>query len=119
MAFGPMTQQPGFCDGVFRVLVAFVNKNKTEISVTLSMRGSVVTGMLVPSSKALPIMLTAVLGELDEDMRGSERDQESPVFFHMEGARFFNSGEALPSQGGFVFRGRIDEVSGFGIGELK
>lgn len=126
-------------DWFLQNLVSIVNNSGIEFGVTLSVEGMVLSGTLVSGKKYFEIFAeqfaNAYPGKADtkEEIREAlaknaelytEREEDEsrppPQFIHLEDCRHFStSGHVLPGNQGFLWRGRINAVSGFSLGSLS
>jgi hypothetical protein len=125
-------------DWYLQSLVSTVNTLETlEIGITLVVGGSVVSGRLVSGKKYFETFAKEFSdpwpGETKEQIRAAfarhadiykidEKGQENPPppqFIHLIDARCFYPGSELPNNGGVLWRGKINAVSGFSLGALS
>lgn len=124
-------------DAFIRGLVILANAG-IETAVTLAVGGFLISGFLVSGKRyfeyfASDAALASIEGEAKEEMRkfllsfetlyepAPEGEQRPlPVFLHLRDARYFhNSGNALPSDRGIWWRGRISDVHGITLGAMS
>lgn len=104
-----------------------------RIPVTLTVGGTLVTGTIIEGGRYIDQLLDAAVHPTDrsaEDIREAlggfrEAYRQGQVFeagrlglIHLEGAKFFSPGAAQPSLvdgEGVLWRGRLDQVSGFSV----
>jgi len=126
-------------DWVFENLVRSVNtEDHFFMSVTLCVNGGVLTGELISPRLyfyeygKLWEQVLAKAGDFAQKIRGNWEaigekelaelrgsDRKTVTFFHLRNARIVVGPQPIPNVGGFLWRGRISEVSGFAIGSLN
>lgn len=128
-------------DHLLRLLVTFANSEAGPL-VTISVNGGFITGKLIGSqryfeqlgamfqsaaeSAADPGYAALMADTLRLYARGAsdfwsgdettENKSDGIIHIHLENARFFSPGHAPEPADGFLWRGRVSEVSGFAIG---
>jgi hypothetical protein len=128
-------------DWYLQSLVSIVNSASTEgteieISLTLVVGGSLVSGMLISGKKyfdifadefsaAWPGEKSSIRESFASNGKIYEKDDESegkskplPQFIHMRNARVYNGGSPFPQKQGVLWRGKINAVSGFNLGSV-
>lgn len=64
--------------------------------------------------------IKAALSRYGEIYSSGDDEPPPPTYIHIKSAKFFhNSGKPIPGNRGVWWRGRISEVAGFSLGELK
>lgn len=123
----PTYQTP---DWFLAMLVGFANEYQTAQSITLFVEGAVVTGKLIGGREYFTRLAETMAGTPDLFAKISDafypagEDTEKPdvrlSFIHLKDARVYQSGVQLPQNyKGLVWRGRLEAVSGFTIGEME
>jgi hypothetical protein len=112
-------------DQMLRLLNERAEDSDTEFRITLDVRGSIVSGLLVSQTSWLELWSKQV----DEDWRAelrdlfesaaSEGDTRSDGFLHLKDAQYWHGPEPLPTNMTFLWRGRLSEVSGWAEGSLS
>lgn len=131
--------QTEYNDWFLQSLVNISTNASLNIGITLQVSGMLVSGQLVGGQKyfeAFAEELSAGCGDLDPDSEfkkiiasfgdrykpdpTGEEKRPLPHYIHLKNARFFNtSGKPIPGNRGVWWRGRLCEVGGFILGELK
>lgn len=127
-------------DGMLEVLVAVVNNTKSEMSMTLSIPGGVITGLLIGYREWLSRieariardspnaagMFDAWAEQDDETQWGDELEDSDvprtmPNFVHLADANYVEWSGLIPNEDseGLMWRGRLSEVSGWSLGSFK
>lgn len=120
-------------DGMLELLVAAVNGTKTQMSVTLSIPGGIITGLMISYGEWLRLVDERILrdspnatGMLDMwiEQEAETRDDEShtlPNFVHLTGAGYveWSGMSPNPDTDGLLWRGRLSEISGWSLGSFK
>lgn len=123
-------------DWFLQDLVATVNSGLFEVGVTLFVEGLIVSGRLVSGKRYFAaigqqfydgcpgneetkqMMRDAFEGKGEIYDRKDDADVPPPQFIHLIDALCFgHSGAPIPNDGPVVWRGRINAVSGFYIGQ--
>jgi hypothetical protein len=122
-------------DWFLQILVSLANHGSLEMSITLVLGGSVVSGTLISGKKYFDMFSSSFSaawpGEDKEEIRQSfakygtifdqEDEQEQmpqPQYIHLADARFPSPNGNMPTNSGVLWRGRINAISGFSLGEL-
>jgi hypothetical protein len=125
-------------DWYLQLLVSICNRSGLEIGITLTVGGSVVSGMLVGGKKYFETfakqfsdawpgtdkeVLRSALAQSASlyDHATDDRDKSAspPVqYIHLANARIFHGHQVLPNSG-VLWRGKINAVSGFSLGSLS
>lgn len=124
-------------DWFLQSLVSTVNKTDLEIGITLVVGGSIVSGRLVGGKRYFEIFAKefsamwpegssdaiyqafAKYGEIYSQEENHKEDGPPPQFIHLVDSRCFFPGNQLPDNKGVLWRGRINSVSGFSLGQLS
>lgn len=125
-------------DWFLQNLVNIVNTSDLEFGITLVVGGSVVSGRLVGGKKYFETFASefsaawndeskesiykafAQHGDRYEQKEGEEgKDIPPPQFIHLIDSRCFYPGNQLPNNRGVLWRGKINAVSGFSLGQLS
>ena len=132
-----LAQDGNSVDWFLQNLVSIANSGSLEFGVTLFTEGLIVSGQLVSGKKYFSTFANefsdAYPGDDDSKAniksvfesngeiydRGSDADVPPPQFIHLINARCFaHNGQPLPNNRGVTWRGRINAVSGFNLGQL-
>lgn len=132
----PILTSPIDSDWFLRSLVKTVNDNELMLGITLTVGGVLVTGTLV-SGRAYFEDFADRLSQSFEDPAAAAQVHDSfhqlggiydrqpnpddllPSYVHLKDVRFFSpAGGSLPDHDGVWWRGRIDQVQGFVLGQL-
>lgn len=132
-------------DALLAGLVSQANTIGFHQSITLFVKGVVITGVLIGGRRfyelfgeAMDIVASQALKKVPDgtvanlykeagekkypfDKTGNEKsdDVSDPTFIHLEGARFLmGNGIFVPATGHF-WRGRLNQIDGFMLGEMK
>lgn len=126
-------------DHFLQYLVSLINGiGNAEMGITLTVGGSVVSGMLISGDKYFEEFSTAFaagFGEADESTqnikssvnrfgdkyrndRASEDSVEPPVYIHLKKAKHYSAAGAIPRQH-VIWRGKISAVDGFSLGIMS
>jgi hypothetical protein len=124
-------------DWFLQRLVSIVNESGVEFGITLVVSGSIVSGRLVSGkkyfetfakefsdpmaedSRASVYQAFAQYGEIYSSSEGEGSDTPPPQFIHLLDSRCYFPGNQLPSNRGVAWRGKINAVSGFSLGQLS
>ncbi|WP_416149438.1 gas vesicle accessory protein GvpU [Salipaludibacillus sp. HK11] len=118
-------------DPTIEYLVELCNTAGYTFSVTLSIKGSIVTGKIIGRKQYFEEMShlferdgLEVIAEgykefskvfdAEEDL---EEDMKTPYHIHLKDAKYVSSNGLFP-QNGMMWRGRIKEIDGFSLGNL-
>jgi hypothetical protein len=120
-------------DWYLQRLVALANEHEVHIGMTLVVGGSLVTGTLIGGKTYFDSFADAfTTGWPGDDtskaamrdyfggpasMYGDAKSGENPQFIHLKNASVRTLQGAIPTNG-FLWRGRISEVSGFSLGQI-
>ncbi len=127
-------------DWFLQTIVRIVNEGDSEIGVTLTLGGTVISGLLVGGAKYFEAFGNEFASAFKEpeiaaniysafsshskiyEKKESESEAEEvlpPIYIHLKNAKFFhNSGPAFPTNRGIWWRGRLSSVDGFALGVL-
>jgi hypothetical protein len=126
-------------DFFLQLLTDIVNKSDSEIGVTLSVGGNLISGLLVSRSKyfeAFGTEFASAFHELpdvaanlyssfsqlgDTYTQSSNPDQPPPpvIYIHLKNAKhFYGNAAPIPSNRGVWWRGRLSSIDGFSLGNL-
>jgi len=138
-------EEEDFSDGtdwLLRAIIKNYSQSGYEIGVTLTVGGSVISGLLISGRSyfaELAKMLVSnsvseddIFAELADDLGGLGAEiydkptdapddwQQSPItFIHLKGARFHAPGHAgIPLKDGFLWRGKLASIDAFSIGSF-
>lgn len=125
-------------DWFLQKLVSVVNTSPLEFGITLFAEGLIISGQLVGGKKYFATFAQEFSdsypgdNEAKADMKeafesnGNIYDQEldaempPPQFIHLINARCFaHNGQPLPNNRGIAWRGKINAISGFNLGQLS
>lgn len=122
---------PTETDWFLAKLVNTVNKNTDiGISITLNVRGQIVTGFLIGGATYFEEFSTQFadaygteevresIAEYKDLYTNSDEDSPPPQYIHLRDAQTLEGKNLLPQGGGTLWRGRLSEVSGFSLGQL-
>ena len=123
-------------DALLQDLVAIVNRTRMEMSVTLLVSGGLVTGRLIDGKTYYEKFAELYTGALERGIPGVEVKEIKAGFIakgaiydevddrtrpyqmvHLDNARFQSAAGFVPAEG-MLWRGRINAVSGFSLGEF-
>lgn len=127
-------------DGYLQTFIGTVEKVDAEIGITLNVSGTIITGNLVSRQrywqgvvedfKSSENETARLIGESLGDFE-AEDENESPEenvqddtdfeqfnFIHLKNATFLTNGKNIPTNRGVHWRGRVDSVDGFTLGNL-
>lgn len=98
-----------------------------RLQLTLNVGGMLVTGLLINHEQYMKQFLGGFIHEIWEkhgdkdEAKLKDAAEAAPEFIHLESARFFVPGQhPIPTTGaGVLWRGRLDAIVGFNIGELR
>ncbi|RZM78704.1 gas vesicle accessory protein GvpU [Leptolyngbya iicbica] len=123
-------------DRLLQALALVPEKTSIELGITLNLDGLLVTGFVISQeayfeqltqgireTKAddeMKSLLEDFLTELKEPIIKSTAEKATfPRFIHLRDAKLYPSeGKGMPSLGSTLWRGDIDSVSGFCLGEM-
>ncbi|MFM0060631.1 hypothetical protein PQR64_33910 [Paraburkholderia phytofirmans] len=129
-----MVERPKI-DFYLQHLVTMANTEGVEMGITVILGGTVVTGQLISGKTYFESFgeMFASAWNADEDGKKAIQDAMSepakmygpgqsdaagPSFIHLKNATVRTPSGALPNEGA-LWRGRLTEVSGFMLGEIK
>jgi hypothetical protein len=144
----PFEVGPAEADPLLRALVALIDKahkSGAEIGITLNVRGTLVSGLLVSGRSyfegvgrdfltlgsgdlRLRAAMDNILSTVGASVYPAEENQGGEalhldtrsLFIHLKNARFVHpNSRALPTNHGVWWRGRISSVDGFAFGVLS
>lgn len=117
-------------------IVHFVEKGKAELSITLNLGGGMVSGIMIDRKK----YFKQISNTLSDAFEGSEENRqilkkffgqrgendlpEGPPavmysYIQLKNAKFWKAGGTIPSGDGMLWRGKINSVSGFALGQIE
>lgn len=125
-------------DWFLQSLVNMANNRGIEMAITLNIAGGLVSGQLIGGKKyfeefaeafsqAWPgegkELIRASFAKTGEQVYGNDAQQvptkNKPQFIHLKNAQVWNPGGGKsPSEGGVLWRGCINSISGFSLGKL-
>ncbi|MHA6913768.1 gas vesicle accessory protein GvpU [Ralstonia pseudosolanacearum] len=115
-------------------LVDLANRQGLRVGLTLTVKGATITGMLIGGKEYFEMFGDSIgsswpgTDEVKEAMRSAfaqpanlyeTEEQSSPSYIHLKDAKIVYSSAMVPTNRGLLWRGRLDEVSGFAIGSLS
>jgi hypothetical protein len=131
------------CDGILQLLVAATDRSGAEIPITLNVKGTIVTGILISekafflelsqrlTSKQLDFgspnsVLEEIFGGFAESIaKNNDREKAEdvplgqPLFINLKNANFIlSSNDIIPVNDSLLWRGRLDMVDGFTFGKF-
>ncbi|WP_338786975.1 gas vesicle accessory protein GvpU [Metabacillus sp. FJAT-53654] len=133
-------EQAGTDDAIVLMFLNLVEEDGIEVEVTLSVRGTIVSGTLIGASayyegitesskKLTDTTMSKIISKKFGDLKDAyakqkqdEADQESDentlTFIHLKDAKYLNtSSQPIPSSGTW-WRGRISSIDGFSFDSL-
>ena len=124
-------------DWFLQKLVALANEGTLEFGITLFAEGLIVSGQLVSGKKYFSLFAQEFANAYpgDEESKANikaafesngeiydhdaETEMPPPQFIHLANARCFaHNGQPLPNNRGIPWRGKINAISGFNLGQL-
>jgi hypothetical protein len=125
-------------DHMLRTLAAIPEKSQMELGITLNVSGLLITGYMISQAtyfnnlidglnasnadseaKVLLVDFLSQLRDKLEDERLNKRTHPFPEFIHLRDTTLYPSeGQGMPSYGEALWRGRIQSVDGFSLGEM-
>lgn len=133
------TDQPEGTDWYLGWIVGNAEQYGLEQGVTLTIGGNFVTGTLISGRKyfeEIGNLMRSASGDLSEEVReglgdiygrfkefypeatGEDLPDYRFSYIHLRNARIFENGRPLPTDRGFLWRGKLSAVDGFAIGSL-
>ena len=120
-------------DWLLENFVQAANVSTTNIGITLITHGYLVSGVIIGGKEYFEIMAEYSTDQitkdafksLGEDLYGNKKREENsetkpPTFIHLKDAKFYStSGQPVPANAGVIWRGRINQISGFTVGTLE
>lgn len=119
-------------DVILELMVEAVNDHDDyEIPITLNVNGTIVSGNLISAEYYFQELMSSFSEDTDADQFIYDKlkkatnqlesgDEPEINYVHMVEAKMFDeSGTAIPSKGGVLWRGKMKEVDGFFIGKVK
>jgi hypothetical protein len=95
-------------------------------SVTLNVGGILITGILISQKLYMQLFMDGIIQEVLDKAKAAGNlpdpdglNENSAEFIHLASARFWLPGHRLDPVNGVLWRGRIDSVDGFILGEPK
>lgn len=116
-------------DWFLQNLVCNINYNGNELGLTIYVNGLIVSGTLISGKEYFELLAdifssenvqkeSLFTQERDAYSQENVRDAKHTSFLHMKNAKAVDSnGSTIPSNG-CLWRGKLNHVSGFNIGEL-
>ena len=125
-------------DRLLQVLVGLANAGLLNVSITLTVGGSLVSGILIGDKQyseemtdamreAVPPSIKSAYAPIFDVLQGAgamhsqvpgEVDLE-PAYIHLKEARFLAAGIVTPADQPVLWRGRVAAVDGFFLGHLS
>jgi len=119
--------RPAALDGLLGALAFWCNKG-AKISITISANGMLISGLLVGYDEYIQHFLSTlkesgveeIVSAFSQGLEPSPVHGQLPHFIHIKNARFFlaNGQPIDPSSTPVWWRGRIDQIDGFFLGEI-
>ena len=120
-------------DPVLQAMVAVVDKledrpEDDSFYITLNVGGLLISGNLIGRRQFAAEFMPGIKKRIEEEnekeedktLEEEENNASAPRFIHLKDAKFFIPGQLpIPTTGGTFWRGRIDSVDGYLIGELR
>lgn len=125
-------------DPMLRAMVAVAERSPLELGITLTIKGLIITGFMVSQETYFNSLIEG-LGTISQDNEiksslqeflsqlkdklaqnnGSASGQVQPNFIHLRNVKIYPSeGRGMPTYGDALWRGHIDSVDGFSLGEM-
>lgn len=122
-------------DDLLKALVAIVGESTrggaeqgTEFTITLSVAGATIAGLLVGRDVWIKRMLAeygdrnplaiAIEQKWAEENDEADEDGMEYKYLHLVDAKIYTGGEGIPSKGGIYWRGRIASIDGWSFGSF-
>jgi len=122
-------------DWVLVTLIIAAEKG-VEVGVTLTTAAGLVTGTIIGGAKYMEMQKTAfaeapggggsVFEKIFDDWRSvyiqqsdSEDSRPQVSFIHLQDARLITGTQAVPTNQGLLWRGRLDSIIGFNLGVMS
>lgn len=124
-------------DPLLVVLVELVNRHeKRSLSATLTVGGSVVSGMMIgvteyydrladawqemiPGGEEVAKVYRSLSADASEKINNDDLRPDEPSFVHMKDAQYLSPTGLVPTAPMLLWRGRIANVDGFSLGRLS
>ena len=129
-------------DPMLKAIAAVPERSALELGVTLNVKGLIITGFVISQKTYFDTLITG-LGEVSQDSEvksslqhflgelkdklvpanpsaSSKPDQPVlPEFIHLRSVKIYPSeGRGMPTYGDALWRGQLDAVDGFTLGEM-
>jgi hypothetical protein len=95
-------------------------------SITLNVGGILITGIIISQKLYMQLFMDGIIQDILDTAKASGDlpnpdglDDNSEDFIHLASARFWLPAHQLDPVNGVLWRGRIDSVDGFTLGEPK
>jgi hypothetical protein len=125
-------------DPMLRALAEVAERSPLELGVTLNVKGLIITGFIISQSTYFDSLINGLesvsqehevkeslqefLSGLKEKLAPKKTDHNSsdyPKFIHLRNVKIYPSeGKGMPTYGDALWRGLIDSVDGFSLGEM-
>jgi hypothetical protein len=126
-------------DRALRALAAVPERTNLQIGITLCVHGMIISGFLISEDAYFKGLaerisgikdapdetketLTDFITQLHEGLKAQSDDAENqllPEYIHLREAKMYPSqGKGMPSYGEALWRGRVNSVDGFSLGEI-
>ncbi|PKR79148.1 gas vesicle protein GvpU [Halalkalibacillus sediminis] len=118
-------------DALLEQIINQVHSGELSVDVSLNVNGTLVTGTIISASEYLDTVAGYFSGKSDAEKKMKEKlsqgkeqldnQRETEInFIHLKDANFFDEkGNALPSEGGVLWRGKLTQVDGYFLGKIK
>jgi|GEM_PF-696268 len=125
-------------DPMLQALAEVAERSPLELGVTLNIKGLIITGFIISQSNYFESLISGLkstdqdseikdsllefLSGLKEKLTAKPKQQSShehPKFIHLRNVKIYPSeGRGMPTYGDALWRGLIDSVDGFALGEM-
>ena len=129
-------------DPMLQAFAAVAERSPLELGVTLNVNGLIITGFIISQANYFNALIEGLgsiesqneevkdslqtfLKQLKEKLTGSsdsrdgEDNQPLPKFIHLRNVKIYPSeGKGMPTYGEALWRGKVDAVDGFSLGEM-
>jgi hypothetical protein len=124
-------------DAMLQAFAAVAERSTLELGVTLNVKGLIITGFIISQENYFNALIEGLESiDQDNDLKESLQDflaqlkdkmvggsakgkQTLPKFIHLRNVKIYPSeGKGMPTYGDALWRGKIDAVDGFSLGEM-
>ncbi|WP_181347934.1 gas vesicle accessory protein GvpU [Thalassobacillus sp. CUG 92003] len=117
-------------DEMLTMFVEAANKHDFALDMTLNVNGSLVTGTTISAQHYFETIasdlnngndIAKAVGEKLSEAGNAAKDQNQggATFVHLKNTQIYSGDAPIPSEGNFVWRGKIEEVDGFFLGKIS